>query len=162
MTQTGGCLCGHIRFTAKGLPENPHSCSCHMCQRHSGAPTLVWVSYPKSAVVWDGPGGAPALWRSSQASQRAFCPVCGSTLGAVDDAPTIGLVTGCFDRPNLMALAPVTHSYTGSRPKWWRFGAGSRLIGQASGSGGNTRDTAALDCGHHEHDGKGSGAGAKG
>lgn len=53
---TGGCLCGLIRFTATGVPDDPHTCSCHMCQRHSGAPTLVWVSYPKAAVLWDGPG----------------------------------------------------------------------------------------------------------
>lgn len=129
MQLTGGCLCGHIRFAAKGPPGNPHSCSCRMCQRHSGAPTLVWVSYDKAEVAWTGPGGQPALWRSSEVSSRAFCPVCGSTLGAVDDAPTIGLLTGSFDRPNLIALAPVTHSYTGSRPKWWCFGAGGTRIG---------------------------------
>ncbi len=128
-TLTGGCLCGHIRFTATGSPDNPHTCSCHMCQRHSGAPTLAWVSYPKSAVVWDGPGGEPSVWRSSDFSQRAFCPRCGSTLGAIDDAPTVGLVTGSFDRPNLISLAPLRHSYTGSRPKWWRFGSGGTQVG---------------------------------
>ena len=118
---TGGCLCGLIRFTAAGVPDDPHTCSCHMCQKHSGAPTLAWVSYPKTSVQWNGPGGAPTLWRSSDISQRAFCPRCGSTLGAVDDGPTIGLVSGCFDRPNLKVLAPIKHSYTSSRPKWWRF-----------------------------------------
>lgn len=80
---------------------------------------MVWVTYPAQAVVWDGPGGAPQLWRSSAHSSRAFCPQCGSTLGAVDDAPTVGLVTGAFDRPNLQALAPVAHSYRSSRPRWW-------------------------------------------
>lgn len=115
----GGCLCGHIRFTATGSPIHPHSCSCRMCQRHSGAPTLVWVTYPADAVVRDGPGGAPALWRSSGISQRAFCPLCGSTLGAADDAPTVGLVTGVFDWPSLQALAPVSHSHRSARPRWW-------------------------------------------
>ncbi len=125
MELTGGCLCGHIRFRAKGTPQNPHSCSCHMCQQQSGAPALVWVSYPKDAVTWEG--AAPALWRSSPVSSRAFCPNCGSTLGAVDDAPTIGLVTGAFDRPNLQSLAPQSHSYRGSRPKWWaRFASAGR------------------------------------
>lgn len=128
-TLLGGCLCGYIRFSATGVPDNPHTCSCHMCQRHSGAPTLAWVSYPASAVMWDGPGGPPAVWRSSDASSRAFCPRCGSTLGAIDDAPTVGLLTGSFDRPNLQGLSPVRHSYTGSRPKWWRFGAGATSVG---------------------------------
>lgn len=117
---TGGCLCGHIGFAASGVPLYPHSCSCRMCQRHSGAPALVWVTYPAEAVEWTGPGGAPAVWRSSDASCRAFCPVCGGTLGALDDAGTVGLVTGAFDRVSLQALAPVSHSYRSSRPRWWR------------------------------------------
>lgn len=99
-----------------------------MCQRHSGAPALVWVSYSKSAVVWDGPGGEPALWRSSDHSSRAFCPRCGSTLGAVDDVPTIGLVSGAFDRAGIKALAPVSHSYRSARVRWW-----GSLFGPAGG-----------------------------
>jgi hypothetical protein len=117
----GGCLCGHIRFRAIGTPGKPHTCSCHICQRHSGAPTLSWVEYRADNVAWTGPGGAPSTWRSSDWSSRAFCPRCGSTLGAIDDAPTIALVTGTIDRPNLRVLAPVSHSYKGSRPRWWHF-----------------------------------------
>lgn len=69
---SGGCLCGHIRFQAHGLPCNPHSCSCDFCRRHSGAPTLCWVEFPRQAVEWNGPGGMPALYRSSPYSSRAF------------------------------------------------------------------------------------------
>jgi hypothetical protein len=118
-TYAGGCLCGNIRFAVTGPLTKPHTCSCHMCQRHSGAPTLAWVEVPRDAVEWIGPGGAPSVWRSSDWSSRAFCPVCGSTLGAIDDAPTIALVTGSFDRPNLRELRPDFHSYAGSRPSWW-------------------------------------------
>ncbi len=119
----GGCLCGSIRFRATGVPGKPHTCSCRICQRHSGAPTLSWVEYPADSVTWTGLGGPPAAWRSSEWSSRAFCPVCGSTVGAIDDAPVVALVTGAFDRPNLKALAPVKHSYIGSRPRWWHFEA---------------------------------------
>jgi hypothetical protein len=116
---TGGCLCGHIRFEAEGLAASPHTCSCTMCQRHSGAPTLAWVVFPKPKVTWTGPGGAPSTWRASDISSRAFCPTCGSTLGAIDDAPTIGLVTGVFDAPNAKDLVPASHSFKGRRPRWW-------------------------------------------
>lgn len=91
-----------------------------MCQRHSGAPTLTWVEVARDRIEWVGPGGAPAVWRSSEWSSRAFCPVCGSTIGAIDDAPTVGLVTGAFDRVNLRDLRPDYHSYVGSRPAWWK------------------------------------------
>ncbi len=118
-TYAGGCLCGNIRFAVTGPLAKPHTCSCRMCQRHSGAPTLAWVEVPRGAVAWTGPGGAPSVWRSSDWSSRAFCPLCGSALGAVDDAPTVALVTGSFDRPNLRELRPDYHSHVGSRPAWW-------------------------------------------
>ena len=115
----GGCLCGNIRFRAEGVPGFPHTCSCRMCQRHTGALTAAWVEYPREAVTWTGPGGAPATWRSSERSSRAFCPVCGSSLGAIDDAPVVALLTGAFDKPHLLPLKPHSHSYKASRPKWW-------------------------------------------
>jgi hypothetical protein len=117
---TGGCLCGHIRFEAKGPPEKPHTCSCGMCRKHSGGLTLTWVEYPRDNVTWTGPGGAPSTWRSSDVSSRAFCARCGSTLGAVDDKPVVALATGAFDKPHLLPLKPAHHSFKGARPKWWR------------------------------------------
>ena len=116
---TGGCLCGDIRFEAAGPAEFPHTCSCTMCQRHSGALTVAWVEFPKDAVTWTGPGGAPTLYRSSEKSSRAFCPKCGSTIGAVDDAPVVALVLGIFDKPGAAALRPTSHSYRSNRPIWW-------------------------------------------
>ncbi|GEK11872.1 GFA family protein [Pseudoalteromonas peptidolytica] len=108
----GGCLCGQIRFTAIGVPHNPHTCSCKMCQRHSGALTLAWVEFARDEVSWDGEGGMPKIWRSSQYSSRAFCPNCGSTLGEIDDAPVIALALGVFDSNSRQSLQPISHSYS--------------------------------------------------
>lgn len=116
----GGCLCGHIRFRATGEPGSPHTCSCAMCRRHTGALTAVRVEYPREAVAWTGPGGAPATYRPSAGSSRAFCPVCGSSIGALDDAPTVALLTGAFDAPDLAELKPLSRSHEGARPGWWR------------------------------------------
>jgi hypothetical protein len=116
---TGGCLCGSIRFEADAPALKPHTCSCGLCRRHTGALTAVWVEFPKAAVRWVGPGGAPSTYRSSDWSSRAFCPACGSSLGAIDDAPTVGLLTGVFDRPAVKALMPTAHSYRSGRPRWW-------------------------------------------
>ncbi|TQV88251.1 GFA family protein [Aliikangiella coralliicola] len=115
----GGCLCGNIRFTVVGEPKNPHACSCKICQRHSGSITQLWVEFSKQQVSWDGPGGEPAQWRSSDFSSRSFCPVCGSTLGAIDDEPVVALVLGVFDSNNKKELKPNSHSYKSKTPKWW-------------------------------------------
>ena len=114
----GDCLCGNIRFTAEGPPLKPHSCSCKMCQRHSGAVTLHWVEFPADKVTWTGRSGKPATWRSSDYSSRSFCPACGSTLGAIDDKPVVALVLGSFDSNNRMELAPEFQSFAGKRPRW--------------------------------------------
>ena len=119
--RNGGCLCGSIRFEAKGEPGNPHTCSCDICQRHSGAPSLAWVEFGKDAVTWTGEGGAPSTFRSSDYSSRAFCPTCGSTLGALDDAPTVALVFGSFDDRDDEALRPLSHSFEDVCPVWARI-----------------------------------------
>ena len=120
---TGGCLCGAIRFEAKGVPGKPHTCSCKMCQRHSGALTVAWVEFPREAIVWTGPGGVPSVYRSSDYSSRAFCPACGSSIGAIDDAPVIALLLGIFDKTNSAELIPTSHSFRSARPKWWHVEA---------------------------------------
>jgi hypothetical protein len=115
----GGCLCGNIRFIATGSALKPHTCSCKQCQRHSGALTQMWVEFGQDQVQWTGSGGAPSKWRSSEGSSRAFCSVCGSTIGAIDDKPTLALAVGTFDSVNRKELAPQSHSYVSKRPKWW-------------------------------------------
>ena len=90
-----------------------------MCRRHSGALTVCWVEFPAGVVRWTGPGGAPATYRSSPGSSRAFSARCGSTLGAIDDAPVVALVLGAFDRPGIAALKPLSHSFRSGRPRWW-------------------------------------------
>ncbi|WP_159816658.1 GFA family protein [Cyanobium sp. Copco_Reservoir_LC18] len=122
----GGCLCGAIRFRATGAPVKPHTCSCAICRRHSGALTLSWVEFPAASVAWIGPGGRPATWRSSAFSSRAFCSTCGTTIGAIDDDPVVALATGAFDKPHLKDLAPTAHSYVSRRPRWWHVAAEAR------------------------------------
>ncbi len=68
---------------------------------------------PETAVTWTGPAGAPAVHRSSDFSSRAFCASCGSSIGAIDDNPTVALLLGIFDRANAQELRPTSHSYRG-------------------------------------------------
>ncbi|NBX86251.1 MAG: GFA family protein [Proteobacteria bacterium] len=117
---TGGCLCGDIRYEVDGKIVWPHTCSCKMCQRHTGALTALWVEVAADNLKWVGKGGKPKLFRSSKNSQRAFCAKCGSSLGAIDDKPTIGLLVGTMDKNNSLIFSPESHSYTSTLPKWWK------------------------------------------
>ena len=119
---SGGCLCGQVRFVTTQPAANPHTCSCRMCQRHTGALTTVWVEFPKDAVSWIGEAGEPATYRSSAYSSRAFCANCGSTLGAIDDEPVVAFLLGVFDEADHASLIPASHSFRDRCPSWWRFG----------------------------------------
>lgn len=118
-TFTGGCLCGWVRYRAHSPAANPHTCSCRTCQQHTGALTAAWVEFARERVEWTGPGGVPSTFRSSDCSSRAFCAQCGSTLGALDDAPTVALLLGGFDTPWPQALMPEYHAYADGCPAGW-------------------------------------------
>jgi hypothetical protein len=122
MIYKGGCLCGSIRYEALGPAGNPHACSCRFCQQHTGALTALWVEFPSDKVKWTGLGGQPSTFRSSDYSSRAFCATCGSSLGAIDDDPTIALLIGCFDDTSDQALTPTSHSFEDGKPDWWHVG----------------------------------------
>ena len=73
----GSCLCGITNFIAKCEPMNPHLCSCSMCQKSSGAPTVAWVEFALKDFEW-GAESKLGLYRSSEKTQRCFCQKCGS------------------------------------------------------------------------------------
>lgn len=135
----GGCLCGSIRYTVTGRASFPHFCSCHMCQRWSGAPVVAWVDFPLSSLTWDGPGGAPTLYRSSETAQRGFCSRCGGTLFALDDgSDKICITISTLDDPN--SLLPRSHSFPESAPTWLRVSAEApaRAAGRPKARGSRT------------------------
>jgi hypothetical protein len=113
---SGGCLCGLIRFTAIN-PVSTHSCSCDICQKHSGCQTAVWLEFHSADVEWTGEG-AYLLYRSSETSSRAFCPRCGSSMGAIDDAPVTALLTA-FDHNECLIFRPIP-LVSGYETDWWR------------------------------------------
>jgi hypothetical protein len=114
---SGGCLCGRIRFTVRGMPEQPHLCSCRQCQRWSGAPLVAWVDFPIASLLWNGPEGEPAYFQSSSATKRGFCPHCGGTLCALDQgAASICLTSTSFDDPS--PFVPLFQSFPEQEPTW--------------------------------------------
>ena len=115
---TGGCLCGAIRFEAQGPVANPHFCSCKNCQRHTGSFDAAWVEFDADRVRWTGSAGTPSTYRSSDYSSRAFCQSCGSSIGAIDDAPVIALLIGGFDDNKRPELQFEYHSFDDMRPDW--------------------------------------------
>jgi hypothetical protein len=55
----GGCLCGAVRFEARGEPTGSSHCHCEMCRRASGAPVVTFIGFAKDDVTWKK--GAPKI-----------------------------------------------------------------------------------------------------
>jgi hypothetical protein len=114
---TGACLCGAVRFEARGAPIGVNHCHCVQCQRVSGAALLTWATWPRASVRIVR--GAAADYESSPGVKRSFCARCGSTLfwrregGRPEE---IDIAAGTLDQAD--ALAPLDHIFVKSRRRW--------------------------------------------
>ena len=96
-TMSGGCACGHIRFTAEVESDDAYLCHCRMCQRATGSVSIAFKTLPKASVVWSE---EPDWFASSPIARRPFCSTCGASLGfAYPDSEKMDLTVASFDDP---------------------------------------------------------------
>ncbi|MBW4471197.1 MAG: GFA family protein [Stenomitos rutilans HA7619-LM2] len=89
-----------------------------MCQRSAGAPVVAWANVPIASLTYEG--AEPALYRSSESTQRGFCPKCGSSLLVVDDgSEIIDITLATLDHPE--EVTPAYDSNLESSPPWMRW-----------------------------------------
>lgn len=70
-----------------------------MCQRWSASVVGACVSFPLNGLAFEA-GREPLLYRLCETTQLGFCPVCGSSVFALDDgAPDVTTTLGVFDDP---------------------------------------------------------------
>lgn len=117
--RSGGCLCGHIRFTVRGEAVHPHTCSCRHCQKLGGGPMMWWVCFASDDVTWAG--GTELTWFDTYEGEasRGFCPRCGSRLAARDaGVPLLGIVATALDDTSGADLTPVAQSFRDDAVHW--------------------------------------------
>lgn len=116
--RTGGCLCGRIRFTARGPAVFPHTRACRHCQQLGGTPVMWWVGF--ETVTWSGEGDEPTWYETFEGeAKRGFCPTCGSRLAAIDsDIPEIGINATALDDTSSIDLVPIHASSHDNAVHW--------------------------------------------
>ncbi len=77
-TWTGECLCGALQFDATGEPADVCYCHCASCRAASGAPFVVWCTFPTHA--FNVRAGQLTTYKSSDKVERGFCAHCGTTV----------------------------------------------------------------------------------
>ena len=111
----GGCLCGAIRYEARGAPFHRNVCHCSICRRSAGAPMVAWFTV--NAADFAFTAGQPRAYRSSARGQRTHCPACGTQLTfKLDDSQEIDVTVCSLDDP--ATVAPHDHTYVSSQLNW--------------------------------------------
>jgi hypothetical protein len=120
MEQTGGCLCGAVRFSARGEPENVRFCHCRLCQKAMGAPFFARALYPRDAIRLEGD---TERFPTSDRLARVFCPKCGTRIMAErTDGSFAGLALTLFDDPDRWTIE--CHMFTETKLPWLVLGDG--------------------------------------
>jgi len=112
----GRCLCGFVRYEARGARTNETSCHCSICRRSSGAPFVSWFTVGRGD--FELTAGEPARFRSSDHATRSFCPRCGTqlTFQSAHFPDEIDVTICSLDEPEL--VPPRDHTFVGSRVAW--------------------------------------------
>ncbi|MEN9682600.1 MAG: hypothetical protein RLZZ427_351 [Pseudomonadota bacterium] len=117
--QTGGCLCGAVRYSVAAEPLMQVICHCKNCQRQSGSAWSMIAGVPETAVTITG---ALTTYEdhgdSGGGVLRQFCGTCGSPLfSRVASAPGMLFIkAGTLD--DTSAFAPAVQIWTKSRQHW--------------------------------------------
>ena len=118
-TIRGGCLCGQVRYAAKGAPAFAGQCYCRDCQRASGSAFIPFMGWPADQVSFSGETRTFAC-RSIRGTDavRNFCPTCGSLVfgGIVGVDAEHTIYAGTLDEPS--AFEPLIAIFARDCPPW--------------------------------------------
>ena len=123
MGQTGGCLCGKVRYEMTTDPLMCVTCHCKNCQRQAGSALSIIVGVPEGSVEIQGEVKTYNDTGDSGATvRRQFCGDCGSPVFTrVEHPPGVMFIkAGTMD--DTSSLKPSFHCYTKSAQDWVELG----------------------------------------
>jgi hypothetical protein len=116
---SGGCLCGQLRYEARGEPLYAGYCFCADCRKASGSGFIAFMGFTATAVSFTGETrqfSSPSF--RGDESVRNFCPACGGLvfggIVGVDEQHT--LYAGSLD--DASAFHPQVAIFDRDRPAW--------------------------------------------
>jgi hypothetical protein len=115
----GGCLCGAVRYAAKGNPSFAGLCYCADCRKASGSGFMPFMGFASTAVHFSGETRQfrSRSFRGTDAV-RNFCPACGGLVfgGEVGKDASHTIYAGSLDDPSL--FHPTIAIFVRDRPAW--------------------------------------------
>lgn len=116
---TGGCLCGALRYEAKGPPLAMGFCYCADCRKASGSGFIPFAMFSSEALHITG----PVLAYTSKAANggdavRNSCAVCGGLVfgGPLGRTDSHSIYVGSADDPSW--FKPTVAIFARNVPSW--------------------------------------------
>ncbi|WP_119066273.1 GFA family protein [Rubrobacter indicoceani] len=75
---SGGCLCGGVRYEVRGPLRPVVNCHCSQCRRTSGHFVAATAAKKRDLEIHEA--GVLRWYKSSEKARRGFCAACGSSL----------------------------------------------------------------------------------
>jgi hypothetical protein len=125
----GGCLCGAVRYEARGEPRSQGYCFCRDCRKASGSGFIPFLLFDATSVRFSGAtqhSVAKAV-RGGDAV-RNHCAACGSLVfgGRVGKDSTHTIYAGSLDDASL--FRPSIAIFTRDKPDWVLMPAGLKAF----------------------------------
>ena len=112
----GGCLCGAVRYVAKGALRDVVYCHCSQCRRQTGLYFAATAVDKADLTIADDT--ALRWFAASEFAQRGFCGTCGSVLfWKAHSAGHVAILAGSLDDPS--GLNATSHICTEGRPQFY-------------------------------------------
>lgn len=134
--RTGGCLCGQVRYEARGEPIYAGHCYCADCRKASGSGFIPFMGFPADAMRFSGETRM-SRWpvASGREAVRNFCPECGGLVfgGEVGLDQQHTVYAGSLDNPS--SFSPAIAIFTDGRPDWAVIPAHLKVFGRGPRDG---------------------------
>lgn len=133
LPQTGGCLCGAIRYEMTEEPQLVYTCHCTDCQRLTGSAFSMGVVVAERAFRLQGiaPRSLQRAADSGRVATRLVCPECGSWVCGTPRDGVVRVRAGTLD--DTSGLRPTRHVWTRSKQPWVALPEGDEVFDKQPG-----------------------------
>jgi hypothetical protein len=117
--QTGGCICGAVRWQISGPLSGAAFCWCKRCQRRTGtAFSTTGLTRPGTFSIIEG-ADLVSTYEPGDGWNKSFCSRCGSQTHTTnpENPEAIAVRIGSFDEDP--GIRPVLHQFVNYAPAWY-------------------------------------------
>jgi hypothetical protein len=118
----GSCLCGDVRWQARGPFSLMSHCHCSMCRKAHGAPFATYVGAPADTFELLAGSERIGAYRSSPQTERRFCTRCGSVVPGQPGKRLAFMPVGSLDDDP--GVRPLMHIFAADKAPWYTIADG--------------------------------------